>query len=94
LLDGLTGIGLLTVSNGRYTNTPESSSFLVKGKPAYFEAWPNHDRQPHGMGQYEKVLHCIMGQPLNPQFFEWMSVDTARAESRINPVNWPGSITA
>jgi ubiquinone/menaquinone biosynthesis C-methylase UbiE len=35
MLDGLTGVGLITLSNGRYRNTPESSSFLVKGKPAY-----------------------------------------------------------
>jgi len=35
-LDGLTGLGLLTLSNGRYRNTPESAAFLVKGNPAYF----------------------------------------------------------
>jgi SAM-dependent methyltransferase len=35
VLDGLTGMGLLTLSNGRYQNTPEASAFLVKGKPAY-----------------------------------------------------------
>jgi SAM-dependent methyltransferase len=36
VLDGLTGLGLLTLSKGRYQNTPDSSAFLVKGKPAYF----------------------------------------------------------
>lgn len=36
LLDGLTGLGLLTLSQGRYQNTPEASAFLVKGKPSYF----------------------------------------------------------
>lgn len=36
LLDGLTGLGLLTLSAGRYRNTPESAAFLVKGNPAYF----------------------------------------------------------
>jgi ubiquinone/menaquinone biosynthesis C-methylase UbiE len=35
VLDGLTGFGLLTLSNGRYANTPEASTFLVKGKPSY-----------------------------------------------------------
>src|SRR3569832_391172 len=35
VLDGLTGLGLLSLSNGRYTNTPESAQFLVKGKPSY-----------------------------------------------------------
>jgi SAM-dependent methyltransferase len=36
LLDGLTGLGLLTLVQGRYQNTPEASAFLVKGKPSYF----------------------------------------------------------
>ena len=35
LLDGLTGLGLLTLSEGRYQNTPDASVFLVKGKPSY-----------------------------------------------------------
>src|SRR3954466_10775008 len=34
LLDGLTGLGVLTLSSGRYQNTPEAAAFLVKGKPA------------------------------------------------------------
>ena len=34
-LDGLVGLGLVTLSQGRYQNTPEASAFLVKGKPAY-----------------------------------------------------------
>lgn len=34
LLDGLTGLGILTLANGRYQNTVEASTFLVKGKPA------------------------------------------------------------
>jgi ubiquinone/menaquinone biosynthesis C-methylase UbiE len=38
LLDGLTGLGLLTSSEGTYANTPEASAFLVKGKPAYLGA--------------------------------------------------------
>ncbi len=38
LLDGLTGLGLLTLSDGRYSNTPEASAFLLKGKPAYLGA--------------------------------------------------------
>ncbi len=36
LLDGLTGLGFLTVSNGRYRNTPDASEFLVEGKRSYF----------------------------------------------------------
>lgn len=36
VLDGLTGLGLLTLSQGKYQNTPDASAFLVKGKPSYF----------------------------------------------------------
>jgi ubiquinone/menaquinone biosynthesis C-methylase UbiE len=35
VLDGLTGLGLISSSNGAYRNSPEASAFLVKGKPAY-----------------------------------------------------------
>ncbi len=35
LLDGLTGLGLLTLSEKRYRNTPEASFYLVKDKPSY-----------------------------------------------------------
>jgi ubiquinone/menaquinone biosynthesis C-methylase UbiE len=39
LLDGLTGLGLLTLSGGRYQNSPDASLFLVKGKPSYLGAF-------------------------------------------------------
>jgi Dimerisation domain/O-methyltransferase domain len=35
LLDGLTGLGLLSLSEDLYRNGPDASSFLVKGKPSY-----------------------------------------------------------
>jgi SAM-dependent methyltransferase len=35
LLDGLTGLGLLTLSGERYQNSPEASAFLVEGKTSY-----------------------------------------------------------
>lgn len=35
LLDGLTGLGMVTLSDGKYLNTPEASAFLVRGKPSY-----------------------------------------------------------
>ena len=35
LLDGATGLGLLTLSGGRYQNSPEASAFLVKSKRSY-----------------------------------------------------------
>ena len=38
LLDGLTGLGILTLRDGKYQNTPEASAFLVKGKSGYLGA--------------------------------------------------------
>jgi len=35
VLDGLTGMGLTTLSKGRYHNSAEASAFLVKGKTTY-----------------------------------------------------------
>ena len=35
LLDGLVGLGFLTVSEGKYRNAPDASAFLVEGKPSY-----------------------------------------------------------
>ncbi|HEY2646537.1 MAG TPA: methyltransferase [Candidatus Acidoferrales bacterium] len=35
LLDGLTGLGLVSLSGGLYRNSPDASMFLVKGKPSY-----------------------------------------------------------
>jgi hypothetical protein len=34
LLDGLVGLGLVTIAGGRYANTKEASLFLVEGNPA------------------------------------------------------------
>ncbi|WP_406421818.1 methyltransferase dimerization domain-containing protein [Streptomyces sp. NBC_00842] len=34
LLDGLVGMGLVEVADGRYRNTAEASAFLVEGRPA------------------------------------------------------------
>jgi len=38
LLDGLTGLGLLSLSDQTYRNTPEAAAFLVKDKPGYLGA--------------------------------------------------------
>jgi SAM-dependent methyltransferase len=39
LLDGLVGLGLLTVGDGRYANTPQASTFLVRHSPVYLGPW-------------------------------------------------------
>ena len=40
LLDGAVGIGLLSVRDGKYENTPEAAAFLVEGKPSYCGGFP------------------------------------------------------
>src|SRR5258706_15724032 len=40
LLDGLVGLGFLTVSDGHYKNAPDAAEFLVEGKPSYFGGFP------------------------------------------------------
>src|SRR5262245_52649710 len=35
LLDGLLGLELVELKDGRYRNTPDASTFLVEGKPSY-----------------------------------------------------------
>src|SRR5262245_38836910 len=35
LLDGLLGLGLVELQDGRYRNTPDASTFLIEGKPSY-----------------------------------------------------------
>jgi len=39
LLDGLVGLGLLTVAGGCYANSPATSMFLVRGRPSYIGDW-------------------------------------------------------
>ncbi len=38
VLDGVTGLGLAVLKDGKYTASPEAAAFLVKGKPAYVGA--------------------------------------------------------
>ena len=40
LVDGLVGLGLLTLSGGRYRNAADAAEFLVEGKPSYFGGFP------------------------------------------------------
>ncbi len=57
VLDGLTGLGLLTLSEEKYRNTPEASAFLVKGTSSYLgamaevflEDFPTWQRMPQAV---------------------------------------------
>lgn len=40
LLDGLTGLGFLTVTDGHYANAPDAAAFLVEGRPTFLGAFP------------------------------------------------------
>jgi SAM-dependent methyltransferase len=39
LLDGLVGLGLVEVQDGRYRNSPDAAAFLVEGKPSCLGAF-------------------------------------------------------
>jgi SAM-dependent methyltransferase len=65
LLDGLTGLGLLTRSSGKYQNSPEASAFLVKGKPAYLGAMA--EVLLDDFGTWQKLPEAVQtGQPTAP----------------------------
>jgi hypothetical protein len=48
LLDGITGLGLAELRDGRYRNTAEASAFLVEGRPRY-------------LGGFAKAMLAIAG---------------------------------
>ncbi len=47
LLDGLAGMGLVQVEDGRYGNADDASAFLVEGRPAYVGGFVTQVLQPH-----------------------------------------------
>ena len=57
VLDGLTGLGLLTLSKGRYQNTLDSSAFLVKGKPAYLGSIA--EVMTHSLGEWATLPEAV-----------------------------------
>jgi ubiquinone/menaquinone biosynthesis C-methylase UbiE len=53
LLDGLTGMGLLKVSAGKYANTESASFYLVEGKPAYLGGMTKMVLTPMGLSFHQ-----------------------------------------
>lgn len=45
VLDVLAALGLVTKSDGEYANTPETATFLVRGKPTYLGGLVQHTNQ-------------------------------------------------
>ena len=66
LLDGLTGLGLLTLSGSTYQNTPDASAFLVEGKPSYLGAMAEVFLED--FGTWQKLPDAVKtGLPTAPQ---------------------------
>lgn len=57
LLDGLVALGLVTVADGRYANSPEASTFLVEGKPASLTGMARVSL--HGMADWAKLPDAV-----------------------------------
>ena len=69
LLDGLTGLGLLTLSGGKYQNSAEASAFLVKGKPSYLGAFAEVNVDE--LGTWQKLPESVKtGKPSTPNTAE------------------------
>ena len=65
LLDGLTGLGLLTLSRGKYQNTPDASAFLVKGKSGYLGSFA--EVMLNDFGIWQKLPEAVKtGRPTMP----------------------------
>jgi SAM-dependent methyltransferase len=73
LLDGLVGLGLMTVSGGRYRNDPDAAEFLVEGKPGY-------------MGGFAKVVFARSpGRTRLPEAVRTGQTEASEAEKPENP---------
>ena len=73
LLDGLVGLGLMTVSGGRYRNAPDAAEFLVEGKPGY-------------MGGFAKVVFARSpGRTRLPDAVRTGQTEASEAEKPENP---------
>lgn len=77
VLDGLAGVGLLAYDGARYRNTPEASTFLIKGKPSYLGGMA--EVMTDGLTDWAKLPESVRtGQPMaaettdhpDNQFFE------------------------
>ncbi|HEX3343691.1 MAG TPA: methyltransferase [Polyangiaceae bacterium] len=69
LLDGLLGLGLLTLAGGKYGNSPEASTFLVEGKPTALTGMVRV--AVHNIGEWAKLPAAIKtGAPVAAQLLE------------------------
>jgi hypothetical protein len=69
LLDGVVALGLVTVADGRYANTPEASTFLVEGKPSSLTGIARFALG--GMEGWAKLPQAVTtGAPIIPESIE------------------------
>jgi len=69
LLDGLTGLGLVTVAGGKYGNSPEASTFLVEGKPTALTGMVRVS--VHNIGEWAKFPTAVKtGAPVTSELLE------------------------
>jgi SAM-dependent methyltransferase len=70
LLDGLVGIGVLEVIDGRYENTPAASDHLVPGKPGYMGGFARivTSDGDGGMRQWSRLGDALASsRPVTPE---------------------------
>lgn len=80
LLDGVFGLGLLRLENGRYRNTPETSAYLVHGKPGF-------------LGGFAQMNCASMGQWSNLTSVVKTGVPVETADIAENPM-WESLVTS
>jgi hypothetical protein len=69
LLDGLTGLGLVTVAGGKYSNSAEASTFLVEGKPTALTGMVRVS--VHHIAEWAKFPAAVKtGAPVTSQLLE------------------------
>jgi len=69
LLDGILAMGLVTLTGGKYANTPDASAFLVDGKPSSLTGLARVSL--HGMANWAKLPDAVAsGAPVMPESTE------------------------
>ena len=66
LLDGLVGLGLVTVDSGRYANAPDANAFLVEGRTANLSGYARYSA--HDLGYWDQYPEAVKtGAPQQSQ---------------------------
>jgi hypothetical protein len=79
LLDGLTGLGLIELKEGRYRNSPEASCYLVEGKPTFMGGFPQIQlKDMTRWAQFPKIVKTGVPSDENTadlpenEYWEWL----------------------